>query len=339
MGWNDSRIMDAVFIKKAVVYVFAAIFMLTISFPNILTAQEDDKENEKVLTYKINFWIPPLARNHYSFTEKSDITRTYSDGSVLTYSREVTFFFDLKAPNPENDGFLTLDISIDSMLYKYTKGDYIYSYNSQGDLPGNFELKDFTANIASLSRFFEVTYSPYGNVSKLEGEDLSEYIDKLEKRKDSFNPVDYYLWSQGASSPRLIQIIDMKKIQYPEIRIAEDSSFKSPVYIQLNHIDLQDTLDITLDKVSSGMMYLSGSFNDPKSFTKETHFEDINDQLVEVQNVAAKGTVSIELTPRGTPEKTEIDMTMEVKGKIKREVFSEVVKSKMIWQLLGQWEY
>jgi hypothetical protein len=257
----------------------------------------------------------------------------------MTYSREVTFFYDVKAPDPKKDGFLTLDISIDSMHYKYTKGDYTYSYNSQGELPGKFSLKDFTANIASLSRYFEMTYSPYGNVSKLEGEALSEYVESLEKKKESFKPVDYFLWSQGAATNRLIQITDMKKILYPEFRLAEDSSFKSPVHIRLNHIDLLDTLDVTLTEVSSGMMYLNGYFNDPELLTKEAYFEDINDELVEIRNVTANGTIVAELTPRGTPEKTEIDMTMEVQGKIKREAFTEVVKSKMIWQLLGQWEY
>jgi hypothetical protein len=339
MGWNDSRIVDAVFINKAIAFVFAAVFMLSISLPTNLNAQQEDQEKEDIMTYRINFWLPPLVRNHYSFTEQSDITRTYSDGSIMTYSREVTFFYDVKAPNPEKDGFLTLDISIDSMLYKYTKGDYTYSYNSQGILPGKFSLKDFTANIASLSRFFQMTYSPYGNVSKLEGDALNEYIQSLEIKKDAFDPVDYFLWLQGAATNRLIQIADMKKIQYPEYRLAEDSSFKSPFFIQLDHIDLLDTLNVTLTKVSAGMMYLSGYFNDPESLTKKAYFEDINDELVEIQNVTANGTIEQELTPRGTPEKTEIDMTMVVKAKIKREVFSEVVKSKMIWQLLGQWDY
>jgi hypothetical protein len=337
MGWNDTRIVDAVFIKKAIAYICAAVFMLSISLPTNLPAQQDEKK--EIMTYRMNFWIPPLVRNHYSFTEQSDINRTYSDGSVMTYSREVTFFYDEKAPDPEKDGFLTLDISIDSMHYKYTKGDYTYSYNSQGVLPGKFSLKDFTANIASLSRFFQMTYSPYGNVSKLEGDALSEYVQSIENKKDAFDPVDHFLWLQGASTSRLMQIADMKKIQYPEYRLAEDSSFKSPIYIQLNHIDMLDTLEVTLTEVSSGMMYLSGYFNDPEFFTKTAYFEDINDELVEIQNVKANGTIEQELTPRGTPEKTEIDMTMEVKAKIKREVFSEVVKSKMTWQLLGQWDY
>jgi len=339
MGWNDSRIMDALFNKKTISIFLGITIIFTLAYSQSLNAFVDKENKEDIMTYRVDFWMPPTVRHHYSYTEKSDISRTYSDGSVMTYSREVTFFFDVKAPNPEKDGFLTLNISIDSMHYKYVKGDYTYSYNSQGDLPGNFGLQDYTANAVSLSKFFNVTYSPYGNISKLEGEELEMHRESIKNKKDSFKPVDYYLWSVGAASPRLIQITDMKKIQYPAFRLAEDSTFKSPLFIQLNHIDLKDTVEMTLNEVSSGMMYFSGNFNNPEMLTRTARFEDITDQLVEIDNVKAKGRIASELTPRGTPDKTEIDITMEVSGKINREIFSEVVKSKMVWQLLGQWEY
>ncbi len=338
MGWNDSGIVDALSIKKSIAFVAASLFLLGIFFVPVASAQSDS-DKEKVMTYKVDYWFPPTVRNHYSYTEKSDITRTYSDGSVMTFSREIVFFFDMKAPNQKNEGFTDMDVSIDSAHYKYTKADYTYSYNTQGEAPGNFNILDFMATIAPLAKFYTMTYSPYGNISKLEGEALQIFRNKLVERKDSYNQIDHYIWTEGTSNARLIHISDVKKIDYPNYRIAEDSTFLSPLFLQINHIDLQDTVEMTLDEVSSGYMYFSGDIEDVEYFTKKARFEGIEDQLLEIADVKANGKIFTELSPRGTPEKTEIELNMEVKAKIKRDSFTEQVKTKLIWELLGQWEY
>jgi hypothetical protein len=339
MGWNDSRFVDALSIKKSLALFLGAVLIFGIAFTKNTSAQSDNEDKKEVITYKVDFWIPPTIRNHYSYKETTDVTRTYSDGTVMNFAREVTYFFDLKAPNPKSDGFIDLNISLDSMHYSFTKGDYSYSFNSQGDMPGNFGLHDYTANAVALGRFYTLTYSPYGNISKLEGEELEEFRESIVRKKEHFKSMDYYLWTVGANDPRLIHISDIKKIYYPGFRISEDSTFQTPLYLQLNHIDMQDTVEMTLNEVSGGTMYFSGNIEDAEYFTKQARFEGIPDQLVDIDNVKAQGTISTELTPRGTPEKTEIDIIMEVEAKVKREVFTEVVKSKMTWQLLGQWEY
>lgn len=341
MGRNDSCFVDALsFIRKSLVF-FITLLFVGVSFYNISFAQaQKGEEEEEIMTYKVDFWLPPTIRNHYSYNERTEVTRVYSDSSVFTYSRELTYFYNVKAPNPRNEGFTTLEITLDSMKYKFKKGEYEYSYNSQGSEPANFKLTDCLANVVPLGNFFTITYSPYGNVSKLEGEELEEFLQSsVIDKKDAFEPIDYFVWKDGLSNERLIHIADFKKIHYPHFEIAEDSAFISPIVFQLNHINIRDTVDMTFEDISGGYMTFGGSFSGVKYFNDKVRFEGIDNYMVDVEAVDAKGTVETILTPRGTPEETTLLVDMDVTGKVKMEVFTEKVVSAMKWELLGQWEY
>lgn len=338
MGWNDSRFVDALSHFKLI----ALLFLLSVTFfstQDIIAQPAKGEEGKKVITYKIDCFFPVTIRNHYSYSEKTEVTRIYSDDSEIKFSRELTFFFDVKAPGQSRDGFTILDISIDSMHYKYIKDNLTYEYNSQNSIPGNFKIMDFLATIVPLGKFFFLTYSPYGNVSKIEGEELLYFINSLKKKEKSMDPINKYIWMEGVSTNRLKHITDMKKINYPSYAIAEDSTFITPLTFQLNHINIQDTVEMKFESVSNGYMKFIGKIGDVETTTKQARFEDIDDNFVEIIDLKANGIITTELAPRGTPEETIIDLNIQVKGKIKKEIFIEKVKTKMKWQLLGQWQY
>lgn len=341
MGRYDSRFMDALSNIRNIILCFAIALLFTfITTSNSISQEDNDEDKEEVMTYRVDFFIPPTIRNHYSYNEKTEVLRTYSDSSTFSYSRDITYFFDVKEPSVPKDGFTTLEISLDSVHYKFTKGDFEYFYNSQSIEPGNFKIYDYLSNIVPMGQFFTMTYSPYGNISNIEGEELEFFLqNSIIDKKDAFEPIDYFLWKDGLSDNRLIHISDFKKVHYPNYRLAEDSTFISPIEFQLNHINIKDTVKMTFEDISAGYMTFGGSLSDVEFDNDQIHVEGIDNYLVNIKDVNAKGTIETILSPRGTPEETTLIVEMLINAEVKVEKFSEKVNSTMKWELLGQWEY
>lgn len=149
-------------------------------FTYFLNAQQKASPDKEAITYTIKANFPVNVSHKYVFTEKSKITREFSDGSSSVFNRELKYYFSLRAPNETSkDGFTLVAVSVDSLEYKFDDGQNTVFFHSQADdmrMPGS---DDYRIQVIPLGMSYYVTYSPYHEIVKMEGERLEEQREYL----------------------------------------------------------------------------------------------------------------------------------------------------------------
>jgi hypothetical protein len=141
----------------------------------------DDSKKEEVQKFIPKVIYHPNAYRLYKLTEITNVHRVYSDSTTKDFKREVTYFMTLTIFDKPENGFQNLKIVIDSMIYKFSEENKVIKFNSQSEEMKPIRLKDLEATTVPLNRQFDMTYSPYGEVAKIESQDIEEVIDFIKK--------------------------------------------------------------------------------------------------------------------------------------------------------------
>ena len=124
----------------------------------------------------------PLSILHvYRYTDTTEVTKYFPDSTTTSYKRIVTHFFTLKKINPDKDGFMTLFVSLDSMRYYLKEGEAEIYWDSQDDASGGINMQDLKYASVPLGHYFDMTFTPYGEIAKISGENIDWYFDYLNK--------------------------------------------------------------------------------------------------------------------------------------------------------------
>lgn len=347
MGWNDiSSMVSLLFqemkkIQKILSY-FLVLTFVQMSYNNIeLFSQEGAKKSEEPPAYPLKFIPPQTIRHVYKMHDSTVVTRIFSDNSTKKYTREVFYYFNFVMPNPPKDGFMTFEVSIDSLKYKFTEGEAVFEFDSQADNPGALTFEDLVTTIVPLGNEFNMTYSPYGEVAKIDGERLEFLINYIKQQKN--NPMSdaiiNFSWEDGISIDRLKFLADVKKIILPTEPIQIDTVWKTPIDLQFDHINFYDTLTAKITKFQDKLFYISGVSNNIKPKNKPAKLYGIKTQLIEVADAKGEGTFELILHSRGFVSKAEAKYNLEIGSYIKKEYFKQKIETKTTWELLKQFRF
>lgn len=339
MGRNDFSILVALQSKKNKIIILICFLLFT-----IYSAQSDDplkdnkKSNEDQVTYRFKLRYQKGISQHWKYTEVTDVKRTFSDSSSLSFQRNITYYFTIRCLDAPSEGFEKINIIIDSLDYSFNDGKKVYKFNSQSDEDGDINFEDVKANTIALSREFDLTYSPYGEIAKIDGEQLDHYLNYIkENANKGIDTSLIILWLKGLSQEALTHYVDAKKILFPSGPIAKDSVWKSPFQITVNGINYYDTVTTKIigqKKIS----YIFQSESDKLRSNPQKAILYSIKQPVNVDSSAGKGTYTIQLHTRGFIEKAEANFDITSYISFRREYFTEATKTKMIWELLNQYK-
>lgn len=339
MGWNDISLMGTVSLKGKSILILLAVF---ISMQFAAFSQKNSGEAQKgpeVLKYRPVHLFPKNVLNVYKYTDSSEVTRTFTDGTSSSYKRAITFFFTLKQTAPTEKGFATVETSIDSVRYWFKEKNAEIKWDSQDEMAGGINLPDLKAQTVPMGKFFNMTYSPYGEVAKIEGEKLDEYFDYINKYgKQMTDTVELFLWTDGASLERLAHVTNVRKILMPEESIEKDSTWRTPLNIQFENINCFDTVDARITSVQNGETRIEALAKSMKTPLGNYRFYGIKDRLLSVKSISGGGIYTLDITPRGTIRKAEGSFEVEMVVPIKSDSFTQKVKNHCVWELMGQFK-
>ena len=323
--------------KIAVLFFFAGLLVSS----NLINAfsQDEAKKGDGPPQYLLTWGIPATITNVYKMTETTNVWRQFSDSTVKQYKREYTYYFSLKAPNPTDKGFLTIEVSTDSLFYKFTEGTAVYEFDSQADNPGAVNFEDLKAISVPLGKNFDMIFSPYGDVAEVKGEKLDWFRNYVtEQGKGYLDSASNFLWLDGISKERLQYICDVKKILLPKEPVFKDSTWVSPFGFQLESINFSDTVKAKITQIIEGYKTIVVKSDNLKSVPGNTRFYGIKGQLLPVENATGRGTFTISLTPKGTIRRAEGDFSVELTSKVRRDVFKERITTNVVWELVTQFK-
>jgi hypothetical protein len=354
MGWNDSGSMVYIYskifkIKKGntmktlilfiIAFLIAGIALYADDTRKGLNPNEDNKQ--EVMKFKPVLRYPANVYRIYKMTEITKVHRLYSDSSTKDFQREVTYFMTLTIPNPAQEGFVTLEANIDSMLYRFTEGKVVIEFNTQADtIKKTGKFIDLEAASVPLNRQFMMTYSPYGDVAKIESEDitwLKDFMAKQEQGTNDWDPLKIFVWNDGLSDQRLEQITDVKKISLPQQAMAKDSIWKSPFSVQIDGKEFTDTVSAKIVDFNAGQFVIEAKTNNLKPVTRESYFYAVK-KTGEIDSTKGDGFYIIHISPTGIISKVEAEFSVNNYCKVRFEPFFEQVNSKMTWDYMGQYK-
>lgn len=276
----------------------------------------------------------------YVFKDSTKVTRRYSDSSTMTYVREVTYYMSQKAPKDPENGILDVDVNIDSMDYRFSSGDVTMQYNSQRTKDMQLKFPDLVAATVPVNRTFRMTYSPYWEVVKTEGEQLDWLRNYIEENNNGqLDSMMLWVWLNGISMTNLAQVGDLEKGVLPDKRIHRDSSWRKPFFIKADGVDCRDDSARSVIKGFHDNAYVIETTISHLTPTKEPLRLYGIPYLVRVVDGKGTGKYTINLSKKGVINSAEADITTVMKAKVKNENFTQTVRSKYSWQILGQYQY
>ena len=339
MGWNDISLMGSVSLKRKSVLILLAVF-ISMQFTAFSQKHTDDaQKGPEVLKFRPFHLYPKNVLNIYKYTDSTEVTRTFVDGTSTSYNRAITFFFSLKQPAPTEKGFATVETSIDSARYWLKEKNAEIRWDSQDEMAGGINLPDLKAQTVPLGKYFNMTFSPYGDVAKIEGEKLDEYFDYIKKYgKGLKDTIELFIWTDGASNSRLAQIGNINKILLPQEPIEKDSIWKTPLTLQFENINCFDSVEAKITSVQNGETRIEALAKSIKTVPGSYRFYGIKDRLLSVKSTSGGGIYTLDITPRGTIRKAEGNFEVEMIVPIKSDSFTQKIKNHCVWELVGQFK-
>lgn len=275
-----------------------------------------------------------IAQN-YAVTETTNAVRTHSDGSKKTYTRAVTYMMTVRCLESLN-GTSTLAVNIDSLTYVFAADGAQITYDSQNDItPKNFG--DLNNYMGPMNRTFEITVGPYGEITKLAGEQVDYWRDYLKESAPSMDPVTALIWNQSLEPENLLHYGDLQKRVVPGLRVYVDSAFGHQFTVRTDGVVYTGPARSRLTDYSSGFYTIS---------TKDTIAA--NEQPIHVYGVPyisrlkdGKAVVdhTVTITSQGTINAISSKVDAWFRAAAENEVYTQAVTSITEWKLVGQYQW
>jgi hypothetical protein len=303
-----------------------------------------DKEERDELIFVIKQKFPVNIVHKYYLHDSTNVHRIFADSSEHKYSYEQVFNFNEKAPGREDqDGFLDIRLSIDSLEYKFIDSttEKVTEYNTNWDdgVPP-FNSTHFLQSMVLNGKEVNMTYSGYKEVVNLSGK---RYEDMLWKYNESDNKItdtlQRFIHIEGVDLDNMAFIGDVSKdLLPPNGRIEKDSSWKAVIRNRVNGIHIIDTVELKLKTYTSKLYKIEGKSLGMNLVNKRVMPYGV-DMLLTPQSIEGTGTYEISITPRGTIEELKTDYDVYITVPVKHQYYVEHINSSLKWHLLKRFRY
>ncbi len=276
-----------------------------------------------------------IAQN-YEIVEQTTVERTHSDSSKKTYDRKVTYFMTLRCIE-SIDGIAKLVVNIDSLLYRFTSAGLDVTYDSQKDIaPKNFA--DLNNYIGPLNRSFELTVSPYGEITRLSGEQIDFWRDYLQENANDLDSVVYTIWMHSLDRDNLLQYGDLQKRVVPGLRKAVDSTWKHQLSMRIDGVVFDGKASSRLASYTGGLYTII-----TKDSVSVRPDQDIHVYGIPYISRVTDGYVitdnTLQLSTNGTINDVTTISKAFLRARVKNEEFTHRITSTTQWKLTGQFQW
>lgn len=240
--------------------------------------------------------------HNFVFNEETEIVRTDLNAKkVKTFTRKAQIFFTMVQNSLPDKGFNTIKVSIDSLRYELQTDDGTkYSFNSQDDeFDWPFSTNEFKTYYVLLGKEFYMTYSPYNEVVKIEGEMLDSIRIRINHPEDGIkDPELKFVWDRLLLPSFLKNIPDIAKNLIPEHTVTKSDVWKRYFEIWVDGANFADTAEVKLIEFSPKEYVIEANLKNLKGKNSKNNVYGI-DELVDIHNLNGKGQMIITVLPRG----------------------------------------
>ncbi|MBX3042126.1 MAG: hypothetical protein KIT33_11380 [Candidatus Kapabacteria bacterium] len=318
-------------IRKISVIMISLAIVLVSAF-----SQESPKKAEKPHDpmYKILVRFPVNVSKKYIYNENSKITRVFSNGNEQNFTRDMTYHFSLRAPSAvDKQGFQMIEVSVDSLEYKYTSKDTTIYFNDQRDDLRPPKLDDYQNRMVQLGLDFQMTYSPYQEVAKVHGDmllDKRKYLtDPATAPQDELNKAS---WMNGLSDETLVNLFDVVKGFPPQHKIDVDSSWSKEILCEIEGGRFLDSVTFTLTNFNIQSYTFKGVSNNFIPVESLVRLFGLS-QLIDFTDAEGTSEYTIKMHPRGSINSLEAKYNILLTYQVANDFIQQKVEITKTWTL------
>ncbi len=319
------------------------LFLLFFLFNNLSFGQEaaqtGTEKVEEAPKYDVSFDLSQLVYHIYRFTETTKVKRVFEDNTVNEYEKTVTYWFNVFVPGPEDEnGFLVVEVKTDSMSYNLASNDMKINYittDFEMDMPLNY--MDFFSSYVQYGQTFNMLYSPYGDVSKVDGAQLESERTQYAK---THNEIKRNQILSSLSNESLKFSFDVSKGIYPPFEVTKDTSWNSESQFYVCNVPLNGELKNTFIGFSNNEYHINTKMD---SLSLKSQLENIIlpdlDKNCTITSAVATGEINTDLHTSGYVKYSKANLKALLTGKLGNFKFNQVVETTYTWDLLGKFQY
>ncbi len=275
-----------------------------------------------------------IAQN-YEFTETSTIKRIHSDSSTKTFNRNVKYFITVRCIE-SLDGISKVVVTVDSMTYAYESNGTMVVYDSQVDnTPKNFS--DLHHYVALLNRPVTFTMNSYGEVTKIEGDQIEFWRDYITENAADLDSLTLLLWNVSLSDENIKFVCDLQKGAIPGLKVAVDSSWTHSYLLCQNGLTINHPVKSVFSENNGG--YYTITTSDSLNIPPQPYRPFGIAQVAQVNNGTVSFTAETILKNTGVIDELHLKSLARYKVSIMNELYTEVVNSDYLWKLTGQFQW
>lgn len=303
------------------------------------------KKNSENNTFPPAYTIKGALRTkiyyNYIVTDTTKVTRVFTDSSVLKYQRIIKYFITIIQPDFPENGFTKVDVSVDSIHYSFSDGIENYEFTTIEKASSKvLGFEDFKAYSIPMSRQFSLIFSPYGEVAKVEGEQLTSdrnYISEIStKTNDS---ILIHNWSDWLSDFALQHIGNVFKILYPQVPVYRDSIWITTLDIRIENLNLTDTLEAKVTGFWNNLYTIEGKIKGFYLHPKPIKYFKVNNLSLETELTKLESSFTQNLTTTGVVKYTDIFTNLSQIVLEKKEIFRQEIYNHYNCELINQYTF
>jgi len=320
---------------------FVLLFLLaTFALPSLVAQQQSQTSSTGAAPSGREYRLQALYRagiaQSYEFTESTLVERTHSDSAKKSYQRDVKYFITVRCLESLK-GVVNVVVNLDSLTYSFTQGGLSVTYDSQKDItPKNFA--DLNSYMGPLNRSFELSYSPYAEVTKIGGEQITWIRDYLKENSVDMDSVLALIWNQSVADENLLQVGDLQKRIIPGLKVAVDSTWKHKLGLRVDGIRYDDVVRSKFESYSGGYYVIRTT--DTCDVIKNQHVHVYNiPYITTIEDGQAALDQTLSLASTGIIQSLNQNINAWFRGRAANEVFTQRITTKNAWKLTGQYQW
>ncbi len=272
----------------------------------------------------------------YEVTEKTSVQRVHSDSSVRSYQREVLTYVTVRCVE-SMDNVSRVVVTADSVVYKFVTGPSVIDYDSQRDLAPK-AFPDLNNYVGVLNRSYELTYSPYGEVTKVAGDQIDFWREYIQTNVGDLDTLISTIWLQSLSDENLMHLGDVQKQIVPGTKKAFDSSWIHNMRLRVDGVVYEGKARSTFKSYDGGVFTIATSDTLPARTRWPLHVFEIPD-LVQMQEGNAVVNATLQLSTSGTLNALDATIAAVFRGQVGKEIFTQNINSTQSWKLVRQYQW
>lgn len=289
-----------------------------------------------VREYRLQALYRAGVAQNYEFVENTTVERTFSEGTQKTFERKVTYYMTLRCVE-SSDGIATIVVNADSLIYAFSGEGKSVDYNSQIDISPK-DFPDLSNYIGPLNRSYEIVVTPYGEVTKVQGDQIEFWRDYLEQNAADLDSVPYLIWTQSLAKENLIHIGDLQKRVIPGLRMRVDSSWKHNYMLRADGVYYDGKVTSRFAAFNGGLYEIITKDSIPARRMQNIYTVGIPYVTTVLEGHALVDSKLI-LSASGTIDELSTTVRSDILVAVHAEKIKQRATTTLNWKLTGQYQW